>query len=425
MASGPLDGVRVLELCQIIAGPLGGQFLADLGAEVIKVEPPEGEPWRANAPMRPFESKAYQELNRGKRSLAIDLAKPEGRDAVHRLVQAVDVVVINYRPDVAARLRIDYETLAALRPDLVYVDVTAFGREGDLADQPGYDIVVQAVSGLLASTGKVNAQGVPIVTPPAIADVTTGYAIAVGVCAALFHRAMTGRGQRVETSLLVNALTVQSGGSWSFSSVPAADAELWAKLADLNERARGGGMSYAELLAARDAAARPGGNIYYRCFLTSNGAIAIGALSASLRDKVRKVLRVEHKRDAPGYDPWSPEQQAADRELVQHVEEKIRARPSEYWELTFSAGGVPVSRINFVQEVIDHPQVLANDYVVDLEHEVTGPQHLAAPPWKMSLTPPQPQGASPTLGRDTDAILASLGYGPEEIESLRARGVIR
>ena len=425
MASGPLNGIRILEFGQIIAGPLGCQLLADLGAEVIKVEPPEGEPWRLNVQFMPHESKVFQELNRGKRSLAIDLSQPEGREAVHRLVKTMDVVVINYRPDVAERLGIDYETLSAIRPDLVYVDSTAFGRKGAMADRPGYDIVVQAVSGLMATTGKVDERGLPIVTPPALADTTTGYAIAAGVCAALFHRAMTGQGQRVETSLLINALTIQAGGSWSFSSVPAADARERARLAALHERARAEGMSYADLLAARSAAIRPVGNIYYRCFLTSDGVIAVGALSASLRAKVRAVLGVEHNRDEPGYDPWDPGQQEADRKLIALVEEKIRARSTEYWERTFEAGGVPVSPVNFVQELIDHPQLLANDYVVKLNHELSGPQWLAAPPWKMSVTPPQPQGASPPLGRDTDAVLASAGYSAEQIEALRRAGVVR
>src|SRR5437764_3111963 len=140
MASGPLDGIRVLEFSQIIAGPLGCQLLADLGAEVIKVEPPEGEPWRVYAQFMPLESKGFHALNRGKKSLAIDVSAPEAREAIHRLVRTIDVVVINYRPDVAARLRIDYDSLAALKPDLIYLDNTAFGRQGAMADRPGYDI---------------------------------------------------------------------------------------------------------------------------------------------------------------------------------------------------------------------------------------------------------------------------------------------
>ena len=426
MASGPLNGVRVLEFGQIIAAPLACQFLSDLGAEVIKVEPLDGEPWRFNQPFMPGESKVYQELNHGKQSLAIDLSKPEGQEAIHRIVKTVDVVVINYRPDIAARLRIDYDTLAALHPELIYADSTAFGRQGEMADQPGYDIVVQAAAGLMGSSGYINARGVPGTPPPAVADTTTGYAIATGVCAALFHRAMTGQGQKVETSLLINALAIQVGGSWSFAAVPAGDAALRARLARVHEKARAQGMSYPELVAARDDVFRPGrGNIYYRCFRTSDGLIAIGALSPSLRAKVRRVLQVEHNIDEPGYDPRNPEQREFDERLTASVEDKVLAAPTEYWERAFTTGGVPAARVNFAHELIDHPQVLANDYVVELNHELSGLYRVAAPPWKMSVTPPQAQGASPPLGRDTEALLASVGYSDEEIGALREAGVVR
>jgi len=426
MAGGPLNGVRVLEFGQIIAAPLACQFLSDLGATVIKVEPLEGEPWRFNQPFLPGESKVFQELNHGKQSLAIDLSQPEGREAIHRLVQTVDVVVINYRPDIAQRLAIDYETLSALNPSLVYADSTAFGRRGEMADQPGYDIVVQAAAGLMGSSGYINNRGVPGTPPPAIADTTTGYAIATGVCAALFHRAMTGQGQKVETSLLINALAIQVGGAWSFASVPAGDAQLRARLAEVHERARKEAMSYPELVAAREEVLRPGrGNIYYRVYRTSDGLIAIGALSASLRAKVRAVLGVEHNIDEPGYNPRDPEQRARDEALTERVEALVLAKPTEYWERAFKDGGVPAARVNYAHELIDHPQLAANDYVVELEHELSGPYRVAAPPWKMSATPVQPQGASPPLGRDTEAVLASAGYGAEEIEALRRAGVIR
>ena len=421
MASGPLKGIRVLEFTQIIAGPLGCQLLSDLGAEVIKVEPPSGEPWRIYAQYVPMESKVFHALNRGKQSIAIDMAAPQAQEAIHRLMPSIDVVVINYRPDVARRLGIDYETLTALRPDLIYLDNTAFGRHGAMADRPGYDIVVQAMTGLNAAVGKVDEKGAPI-APPAVADTTTAYSIAAGVCAALFHRAMTGEGQRVETSLLINALTVHMS---AFSAIPAADAEEREAFAALLDNARQNGVPYAEFLKQRDNLIRNRHNFYYRCFVTSDGAIAVGALSAGLRAKVRAVLGIDHNRDEPGYDPHDPEQRRIDAETMEKVEALIRTETCEYWEHAFEAGGVPVSRINFVQELVEHPQVLANDYVVELDHDLTGPQRLAAPPWTMSKTPPQAQGASPPLGRDTDAILASIGYSDQEIEKLRDCGVIR
>ena len=224
MASGPLNGIRILEFTQIIAGPFACQNLADMGAEVIKVEPPEGEPWRIAQQFMPGESKWFQSLNRGKKSLVLSLTDERAQKVVHDLIPDIDVVVINYRPDVGARLNIDYETLSAIRPDLIYVDNTAFGREGPWAHRPGYDIVVQAVTGLMAGEAKVTGDGSPeMMTSSPVTDYATGLAIAWATTAALFHRERTGEGQLVEASLLATALSMQGN---TVMELPVADAVM-------------------------------------------------------------------------------------------------------------------------------------------------------------------------------------------------------
>ena len=191
---GALDGIKVLEFTQIIAGPFGGMMLSDMGADVIKIEPTQGEPWRLAQQFIPGESKTFMSLNRGKRSLPLDLNDPRATAIVHKLVADVDVVVVNARPDVPANLKIDYETLSAINPRLIYCDNTAFGRQGPHAYRPGYDLIVQAMSGLMAAEGKIT-NGVPgQITSTAIADFATGLAIAWGVCAALYARERTGKG---------------------------------------------------------------------------------------------------------------------------------------------------------------------------------------------------------------------------------------
>ena len=210
--SGPLNGVRVLEFTEIIAGPFAGMMLSDMGADVIKVEPPWGEPWRFAQEFAPTESRRFISLNRGKRSLPLDLTRPEGLEIVYKLVPSMDAVIINARPDVPAKLGIDYETLSALNPRLIYCDNTAFGRQGPHSHRPGYDLIVQAMTGLMASEEKV-ADGVPQpIVSSAVADFTTGVAIAWGVCAALYNRERTGKGQKIETTLLGTALAEGSGG---------------------------------------------------------------------------------------------------------------------------------------------------------------------------------------------------------------------
>jgi len=427
MATGPLDGVRILEFTQIIAGPLGGMLLADQGAELIKVEPVGGEPWRVFAQFMPLESKTYQSLNRGKKSLAIDLTKPEATEAIHRLVKDVDVVISNYRPDVPGRLGIDYETLRAIKPDLVYVDSTAFGRKGPWAMKPGYDIVAQGASGFTSAGGRFDENGIPMLPGgTATADFSTGYAIAWGTCAALFHRSQTGEGQLVETSLLANALVFLGG---SFMSLPPADELVrTAFLKDLKE-SRERGDTYREIVERRQQRIAAGqvGNIYYRNFLTEDGAIAVGNLSASLRQKMRDVLGIAYDpRDHdPEWNPRDPETMKFGSELVAKIEAMIVDNTSAYWVEKLEAAGVPVSELYFTEELDEHPQIIENEYVVHLDHDLSGPQSMVAPPHKMSESPPTPQGASPPLGRDTDAILASAGYSEDEIAALRAADVVR
>ncbi|MBG92869.1 MAG: hypothetical protein CL792_02695 [Chloroflexi bacterium] len=412
---GPLNGVKVLEFTQIIAGPLSCQLLADLGADVIKIEPLEGEPWRLAQQFIPQESKTYQGLNRGKRSLAIDLGHPDSKAVIYRLIEDIDVVVINYRPDVPSRLGIDYEELKKIKPDIIYADNTAFGREGPWADRPGYDIVVQAASGLMAQSEKIDAKGHPSVGG-AIADYTTGYSIALGVCAALFFRQQSGQGQKFETSLLINALNIQGQSM----ELPAADSiERTTLLQDLADREKNS-TDYAQFIKNHQRIRE----IYYRAYATKDGAIAIGALSASLRGKVRLALNIEHNRDNPEYDAKDPKQIEIDENITELVESMIKENTSDHWEKVFEKAGVPVSRVHWVQELADHPQVQANKYMINLEHDLSGPQRMAAPPWKMSVSTLDPSNASPPLGRDTNDILKNSGFSDVEIEDLRNEKVI-
>ena len=423
---GPLHGIKILEFTQIIAGPFGCMLLADQGADVIKVEPPGGEPWRIYQQFMPLESKTYQSLNRSKRSLAIDLGKPEAREVIYRIVKDMDVVVSNYRPDVPARLGIDYETLKAIKPDLIYVDSTAFGRRGPWAMKPGYDIVAQGVSGFTAAGGRFDENGNPVLPGgTATADFATGYAIAWGTCAALYHRAQTGEGQLVETSLLVNALNFLGG---SFMSLPPADTLVrTAFLADV-AAARARGEGYAEIVKARQArlAVAQLGNIYYRNYLTKDGAIAVGNLSPSLRQKMRDALGIEYDRrdHDPNYDPRDPETIDAGNALMARVEKMIAAEPTAHWIELLEGAGVPVGELNFTEELDQHPQIIENGYVVELDHELSGPQTMVSPPHRMSASPPAPSSAAPPLGRHTDEILEAFGYDDAGVAALRGAGVI-
>ena len=423
MASGPLDGIRVLEFTQIIAGPFGCQNLADMGAEVIKVEPPGGEPWRLFSQFMPGESKTFQSLNRGKKSLVLSMQEPDAQEIVHRLIPSIDVVVINYRPDVPAKLGIDYETLSRIRPNLIYVDNTAWGRRGPWALRPGYDIVAQAVSGLMIGEGKIDLGGAPMsITSTAIADYGTGLAIAWSVCAALFHRERTGEGQMIETTLLHTALAFQGT---SAMDLPAADALKYMKM-DRVHGLQQEHASYSALIEAYQMGniARVG-NIYYRCYATSDGAVAVGALSPTLWAKVRAAVGTDFLGMAdPAYNMTDPVYAEMARGRVAEVEEIFRGKTTAEWLAILEQNGVPSGPLNFVDDVLSDPQVVANDIPVTLEHELSGAQTQVGPMLRMSKTPLAAQGPSPVLGKHTDEIVSGLGYSAEQLSALRVRNVI-
>jgi formyl-CoA transferase len=325
--------------------------------------------------------------------------------------------VINSRPDVAARLGVDYETLKQHRPDLVYVDSTAFGRKGPWAHRPGYDIVAQAASGLLMHRLWLDEHGFPALSGPAApADFTTAYSIALAVCAALLHRNVTGRGQLVETSLLANALMIQGS---AFMSVPVADGERRAAFLGDLERSRAEGEPFDKFVRRRRAASETviGMGIYYRGYKTKDGALTVGCLSPSTRERMRAALQIEDPLEGSNA-------KAAPREAIDRIEAMFEERTTDEWMAIFDTHGVPASPVWFVEELLDNPQVVENGYVVDLEHDLTGSQTMAAPPWRMSDSPPQAQGAAPPLGRDTRRWLIELGYGEEDIRVMADSGAI-
>ncbi len=422
--AGPLAGIKVLEFTQIIAGPFGGMMLADMGADVIKVEPVEGEPWRVALEFIPGESKTYMSLNRGKRSLPLDLTSPEAVEIIHRMIPEIDVVVINARPDVPNKLGIDYETLSSINPRIIYCDNTAFGRSGPDSYRPGYDLIIQAMSGLMAAEGKIR-NGVPqLITSTAVADFATGIAIAWGVCAALFHRERTGRGQKVETTLLGTALGVQTG---SFMEIDAFDAERRAEFLAVLNAMRELGASYEEMHEQYVQIVSPwrGGNIYYRTYQASDGALAVACLSDRLRKRVADVLGIDDPRFSPEFDPFDEGTIAYSEKLVEEAEELFRERTVQEWLDIFDGVGVPAGPVRYIQELLEDEQVEANGLSVELEHTLAGRVKMVGPIIGMSETPLEATSASPALGEHTDEILLAMGYSQEEISGMKTDGITR
>ena len=424
-SSGPLAGIRVLEFSQIVAAPVSGVHLSDLGAEVVKVEPPGGEQTRRGGAVVPNEAKGYQALNRGKLSLVVDLQQPRGQALIQRIIPNFDVVTINYRLGVAERLHIDYDTLRAIRPDLIYWQNTGFGDEGPEQFRAGSDIVAQGFSGLMAADGKTDDAGAPDLISSPIADIASGIAAAMGVSAALFHRERTGEGQFLTTSLLRTALSLMSG---AVMREPVHDAILRDPAMKLVEEVRAGGGSWLEILEARRSqqAVRAATRLYYGAYRAKEGAVVLGALTTANRDAMRKVLGIygqEHSSE-PDYDALDPANVEAAAEWKRQIREQFLEYTADEWVAKFDAAGVPVSPLHLPEEMADHPQVLADGMITELEHSVTGPQRVVGPIIKMSGTPTAARRAAPALGEHSGPLLSKFGFDADEIASLVADGVV-
>jgi crotonobetainyl-CoA:carnitine CoA-transferase CaiB-like acyl-CoA transferase len=390
---GALEGVRILEFSEAIAGPLAGMLLGDMGADIIKVEPPGGESGR-HVVQSAADSRGFLALNRNKRDLSIDLKSSEGQAIIHRLVPTVDVVLVNFRPETATALRIDYETLQALNSRLIYAEITAVGRRGPSAHVSGYDVIVQAISGLMAAGGRSD-QEIPLPINPPVTDLTTGTVIAWAVSAALFARERTGVGQKLETSLLAAALLLQ-GTQFLRVAGPPPDPD-WSRL------------TYP----------------YYRLYRTADGMVALAAVTPSMRRRFEEAVGVIHplhtRKDVPRN---SPEAETMTAQFIVDLGAAIARRTTDEWITTFEQAGVPAGRYRTVDDLVDDPQVRANDLAADLSHDEVGAITMVGPVVSMSGTPTAARTASPTVGHDNEAVLAEVGYSSSDIAQFIERGIL-
>ena len=420
--SGPLAGITVLEFAQVIAIPMCGLVLADMGANVIKVEPPTGDSSRSNlSPILPGESKSFAIFNRGKQSVCLNLTSPESRPVVEAMVRNADIVLISFKPPDVRRYGLDYETLSALNPRLIYLEHVPLGRNGPYSEIGGYDVIVQGLSGIGAITAAPG--DAPRNINPAYADHATGFISALAVVAALRHRDLTGVGQRVETSLLSTALALGGNILHWFG---ATDPDVWESFEQQLASARASGADFAAQQQLYMRTARAGGfaNIYFRHFRTRDGIVSVGALSQPLIRRFRTVTGLNDPRADPNFELGTPEAFAQLSELVKEAEALFRTRTTDEWIETFAGVGVPAGPFLFPTEIFAEPQILENDYVLELEHPLFGPYKTFAPPFRMEATPVMPKAASPLLDADTDRVLLGLGFDEEGIAGLRSSGAI-
>lgn len=422
--TGPLAGIRVLEFSQIVAGPFAGVALSDMGADVIKVEPLKGEDRRNSGAVVPNEGKYFQSLNRGKRSLTVDLGTAEGQALMHRIIPEFDVVLLNYRAGVAERLNIGYERLAGINPGLVYANITGFGEKGPYVHRAGSDIVAQAYSGVMAAEAKIDEHGAPqTLQSSTYIDRTTGLAAAMGICAALFHRAQTGRGQELHVSLLQTALELLSD---KVMREPVHDAVIRDPMLEELHAKRDAGARYDEIANVRKQQAPrfASHRLYYGGYHTKRGALVLGALTMQNRNTIRRILGIDDPTDSPGFNAADPESRRLIEEWREQIQAKLLERDADAWVATFVEAGVPASVVQQPEDLADDPQVIAAGMMTPMEHPMTGPQQVVSPLVRMSVTPTEAVRPSPPLGSHTREVLLECGLSEAEVAALVAAGVV-
>lgn len=391
----PLEGVRVVEYAQYVAGPLCGVLLADLGAEVVKVEPPAGDAYRQVMPVAPGLGRFFLPLNRGKRSVVLDLKSEEGRAASDRLIGSADVVLHNFPGARAQRFGLGWDDIHAAHPSVVVGAVTSFGRSGPLAGAPAYDLVAQARAGLLTAHASrsdrvpVRAGGIPI------ADLTAGFLLSTGVLAALVRAGEAGEGELVEVSLLAAAMAVQ------LQDLVWLDGE--------DEVETGGRATRSDLEARADEIA--GGvamNPYYRCFEAADGFLAVACLNLGQRDAFLRLFELEDATvEAPDLVPDDPVVLAEKEAVTAEIERVIAREPVETWTRRLEAAGVPCGVVQMRETIHGDPQVAAERLLGEIEQPGLGAARVLAPFVRVGGAAPQPRPA-PALGADTEDVLEEL-----------------
>jgi formyl-CoA transferase len=412
--AGALDGVKVLEIAQVMAIPVCGVLLSDMGANVVKVEPPSGDASRHTMlPVLPGESKSFAVLNRGKRSAVLDLADERSRPALEALVRWADVVLVSLKHEDLATYRIGYEHLRPLNEEMVYLEHTPLGHNGPKGDTGSYDLNVMGISGITALIGK-ETRGTPQYTQPAITDMGTGYLSAMAVCAALYARKTSGCGQRIETSILATGMISMCNSAHEFAAFGHEDREEFLSgLAEMRSR----GAAYSEMQRLRDATVQRArrGNIYYRYYKTRDSFISVGCLSPRLQAKFREATGITDPRREKDSDPGSDEGRKALAQLTIDTEALMASRTNADWSELFARYKIPCGPVSFPEEVPNDPQLVENGYVIELDHPILGPYKTFAPPVRMDGTPTEAQGPSPLLGEHTEEVLREAGLADMEI----------
>lgn len=394
--SGPLAGMRVLELTQIMSGPTCGQLLADMGADVIKVEKtPGGDDARGyRDPAVNGVSAPFMMMNRNKRGIAIDLKHEDGKAILLRMVEQSDVLVENFRGGTLDKLGLGYDVLKTRHPGLIYCAISGYGRTGPYADKGGFDLIAQGFAGLMSITGEANRP--PAKNGNAVSDMNAGILGALGIVAAYVHKLKTGEGQIVDTSLSDAALQQL----------------YW----------------HAAIFFATGQSSTPTGSAHvltapYQAFEASDGWINVGGANQANWERIAEVLGHAEWREDPRFRTNS-ERMAHLDELVALMNAVLRTKTRAEWQTAFDAAGVPAGPVHTVGEALTHPQTLARGMVVELDHPQAGTTRALGCPIHFSATPTAVTRPAPLLGEHTRELLRECGYTDAQVDDFISKNAI-
>src|SRR5829696_9881863 len=394
---GPLSGLKVVDLTHVMAGPTCTLMLADMGAEVIKIEKiPAGDDTRYMVPPKIGDVAAsFLMMNRNKKGIALDLKTPGGAKVLRRLIESADVLVENFGPGVMDRLGFGYADISKKHPKLIYCSLSGFGRTGPYKHRRGFDLVAQAMSGIMSFTGE-RPDGPPVKCGAPLSDITAGILAAMGILAAYAHRLKTGEGQWVETSLFEAALVQtywQSAIALATGEAPQA-------------------MGSAHPL-----------NAPYQSFEAQDGWIVVGGANQRNWLRTLEAIGAPELADDPRF-PDNAGRMAHLSELEEEFAKRLRTKPAAHWLRLLEEKGVPCGPVNDMLQALSDPQTLAREMVVDVEHTTLGPVKTLGLPVKFSATPGKVRTGAPLYGQHTREILAEYGFSPEEIDTFIEEGAV-
>ncbi|MFC9538240.1 CaiB/BaiF CoA transferase family protein [Streptomyces sp. NPDC056975] len=390
-----MDGIKVVDLTQIASGPYATSMLGDFGADVVKIEPPSGDPLRRiDNTFGPGESAYAYSVNRSKRAIALDLKTAAGFDVLERMLEDADVLAVSMRPSAAAKLGIDYASLAERHPRLVYCSITGYGESGPLAGRPGMDLIAQARGGVMGTTGEPG--GTPVKVGPAVGDFLCSYLAMNAILLGLRVRDRDGTGQQVSVNLLDGQVSL---------------------LANLSVAYHRTGVPFRPMGGAQT-------NIVpYQVFATADGWMVVACLTEKFWVNLCHALGRGDLLADPRYGT-NADRVRNRNDLVPELERIFVARPAAHWVPLLDASDVPCSPVNRLEEVFEDSQVVNNDMRLVLDHPVHGEIVTVNNPIHLSRTPARPWGYPPAVGEHSDEVLTELGYDAEAIRTLREAGAV-